>query len=96
MTVIRLTGNTLTLNSTASVIPLANTYLANGTSGATMCYIYNSNTTTVANVWVSNTEGSFVFGLPPSTEIILSKVSTDVVNTAAAGVYASPIARATS
>ncbi len=38
MTVIKLTGNSISLNSTATCVPLANTYLANCTSGAMRFY----------------------------------------------------------
>jgi hypothetical protein len=64
---VRLTGNTLTINSTANVVPLANTYGANAASGATCLYVYNSNTANggVANLMLSNLKGSFVFGIHP-------------------------------
>ena len=90
---VRLTGNSFTINSTANVVPLANTYGANATSGATCLYIYNSNTANggVAKLMLSNSQGSFVFGIPPGAIIVLNKVSTDTVNSAATGLIANPI-----
>jgi hypothetical protein len=90
---VRLTGNSFTINSTANVVPLANTYGANAASGATCLYVYNSNTANggVANLMLSNTQGTFVFGIPPGAILILNKGSTDTVNSAATGLIANPI-----
>lgn len=90
MSVIRLTGNVISLNSTSTVVPLANSYLANNTSGASQVYVYNGGVD-VANLMLNNSEGSFVFAIPPSTEILLNKVSTDTINTAASGVTVNPV-----
>jgi hypothetical protein len=78
MTVVHLTENSLFINSTANVIPLANTYGANATAGATCLYLFNSNTA-VQTITLANTQGSFTFTIPPSTAIILNKNASDTL-----------------
>lgn len=92
MTVIKLTGNVVTLNSTATIVPLANLFSTSANNGATQVFVYNSGVT-VANLMLNNSEGSFVFAIPPSVSILLNKVSTDTINTAVSGVTVNPVAR---
>jgi hypothetical protein len=82
MTVVKITGNTQFINSAANVIPLANTYGGNATSGATSLYLYNSNTSALT-ITLANSQGSFIFAIPPSIVLILNKVSTDTLACAA-------------
>jgi hypothetical protein len=95
MTVVRLTGNSVSINSTASVIPLSTLYDGNSTvaPGATSVYIYNGNTTSgsVANLMLSNTQGTFVFGIPAGQVIFLNKNSADSVNSSATTLTANPV-----
>jgi hypothetical protein len=78
MTVVRLTGNTLTLNSASTVVPLANNYNANSSQGASSVYIWNSNTTSAVLV-LANSQGSFTFTVPGSSVLILNKVPSDTI-----------------
>ena len=89
MTVIKLTGNTLTLNSTPSVVPLSNSYAANSTQGASCVYIYNPQTTNTL-LTIANSQGNNTFNLPPSTTIILQKQPADTI-TASANCIGNPI-----
>ena len=96
MTIVKITGNTQFINAAANVIPLSNTYGAHATQGATSLYIYNSNTS-VQVLTLANTLGSFTFTIPPSTEIVLNKNSSDTLQCAANSsngfLIANPIAR---
>lgn len=98
MTTIRLVGNTFTSNSTANVVPIANTYGANATSGATCMYISNPVGNNVV-ITIANTLGSFTFTMPANADpIILQKVSTDTISTAlangtSAGLTINPVAK---
>ena len=42
MTVVKIAGNTVKLNSTPTVVPLSNSYGANSIHGASCVYSYNS------------------------------------------------------
>jgi hypothetical protein len=93
MTVIRLTGNTYTINSTANTVPLANAFGENAASGATSLYIYNANTTAAQTLQLSNTQGSWTFAIPPNSVIILEKYAGDSVNSSSTFLTANPIER---
>jgi hypothetical protein len=97
MTTLRLTGNSVSINSTASVIPVSTLYGGNSTvgPGATSLYIYNGNTTagSTANLMLSNTSGTFVFGVPAGQVLILNKNSTDTINSSSTTLVANPIAK---
>jgi hypothetical protein len=91
MAVVKITGNAVTLNSTATVVPLSNTYSANATQGASCVYIYNAQTGTVV-LTIANSQGNNTFTVPPSMSIVLIKQPSDAL-TASANLVANPIAK---
>ncbi len=92
MTVLKLVGNTITLNATPTVAPLATSYLANGTQGAVCLYIINNNAG-VANITVSNSvSGNLQVSILPNTAIVFVKYPADTV-TSAPNTVCSPIAK---
>jgi hypothetical protein len=91
MAVIKITGNTVTLNSTATAVPLSNSYSANATQGASCVYIYNPEATSTV-LTIANSEGNNTFSIPPSAEIVLIKQPSDAL-TASANLVANPIAK---
>jgi hypothetical protein len=92
MAVIKITGNTITLNSTPTVVPLSNTYLANSTQGASCVYIFNANTTTPVTLTIANSQGNNTFTVPPNVDVVLIKQPSDAL-TASANLIANPIAK---
>jgi hypothetical protein len=91
MAVVKITGNTVTLNSTPTVVPLSNTYLANATQGASCVYIYNP-ANTATTLTIANTQGNNSFSIPPTMDIVLIKQPSDAL-TASANLVANPIAK---
>jgi hypothetical protein len=75
--VIKITGNTMVINTSPNCIPLANTFLANATQGASCVWIFSylGNST----ITLANSQGSFTFYLPGATELVLQKQPSDTL-----------------
>jgi hypothetical protein len=91
MTVCKIVGNTTTINSTPSYVPVSNTFGTNATAGATCVWIYNIQTSNTV-LTLANSTGNVTFTIPPNTAIVLSKYAPDQL-TASANLIANPIVR---